>query len=78
MPRRSVKKDKVKTIPKAKRKVIIMCICICLMLFSVVQVYFLARYTLGLEVSSGNMAIYNWVLKLVSYDEFDKQVEEAK
>ena len=77
MPR-SIREEKVKTIPKAKRKLITMVICICLMLFSVVQVYYLARYTFGLEVSSNNMAVYNWVLKLVSYDETDKQSEEAK
>jgi len=73
MPKRNVKKENVKAIPNARRKLMTMVICICLMLFSLVQVYYLARYTLGLEVSNGEMAVYNWVLKLVSYDETDKQ-----
>lgn len=78
MSRRNVKEEKVKTIPNARRKLIIMVICICLMLFSMVQVYYLARYTFGLEVSSSNMAVYNWVLKLVSYDGTDEQSEDVK
>lgn len=68
MSRRGVKEE-VKIIPNAKRKLITMMICIVLMVFSITQVYYLARYTLGLEVSSNNMAVYNWVLKLVSSDE---------
>ena len=69
MSRRSVKEEQVKTIPNAKRKLITMIVCLVIMLFSVTQVYYLARYTLGLEVYSRNMAVYNWILKLVSYDE---------
>lgn len=69
MSKKSVKEEQVKTLPKAKRKLITMIICIVIMVFSVTQVYYLARYTLGLEVSSKNMALYNWVLKLVSYEE---------
>lgn len=77
MPRRSEKENKVRTIPNAKRKLITMVICICIMLFSVLQVYYLARYTFGLEVSKCNMSVYNWVLKLISYDETNNQSEET-
>lgn len=73
MSRRSVKEEQVKTIPNAKRKLITMIICLVIMLFTVTQVYYLARYTLGLEVSSKNMAVYNWVLKLVSYEETENE-----
>ena len=75
MPRRSVKEENIKTIPNAKKKLITMLICICLMVFSVVQVYYLTKYTLGLEVSKYDMAVYNWVLKLVSHDGTDKSSE---
>ena len=81
MSRRSVKEEQVKMLPNAKRKLITMIICIVVMVFSITQVYYLARYTLGLEVSSKNMAVYNWVLKLVSYDEVEDEnldYEEAK
>jgi len=81
MSRRSVKREKVKTVPNAKRKLITMIVCLVIMVFSVTQVYYLARYTLGLEVSSKNMAVYNWVLKLVSYDEVEDEnldYEDAK
>lgn len=69
MPQKIIKEEKIKTIPNAKKKLIIMITSVCLMVFSVFQVCFLARYTLGLEVSNSNMAIYNWILKLVSSDE---------
>jgi len=75
MPRRCAKEEKIKVVHNAKRKLVIMVICICLMMFSVMQVYYLTRYTFGLEVSSRDMAVYNWVLKLVSYDETDKLIE---
>lgn len=73
MSRRSVKEEQVKAIPNAKFKLITMIICIVLMVFSITQVYYLARYTLGLKVSSNNMTVYNWVLKLVSYDKNTKE-----
>ena len=81
MSRRSVKEEQVKMLPNAKRKLITMIICIVVMVFSITQVYYLAIYTLVLEVSSKNMAVYNWVLKLVSYDEVEDEnldYEEAK
>ena len=69
MTRRSVNEKQIKTVPNAKRKLILMIVCIVLMVFSVSQVYYLVRYTFGLEVSSKDMAVYNWFLKLVTYDE---------
>lgn len=66
MPKKEEKQNNIKTIPKAKRKLIIMIISITLMVFSVVQVYNLTRYTFGLEVSKSDMVVYNFILKLVS------------
>lgn len=68
MSRKNVKDNNVKTIPNAKRKLIIMIVSIVLMVFSATQVYNLTRYTLGLEVSKSDMAVYNFILKLVTYD----------
>ena len=57
--------NKIKIIPNAKKKLILMLVCFCLMVFSVVQVVNLARYTLGFNVSESDMVVYNWIVKLV-------------
>ena len=59
---------KTKPVPNAMLKLICMFLSLALMVFSVTQVYYLLKYTLGHEVSKEDMAVYNWVVKLVSYD----------
>ena len=76
MPRRCIKEQKIKS--NAKVKLTVMIICVGLMLFSIMQVYYLAKYTLGLEVSSREMAVYNWVNKLVSFEWHDDTGEYTK
>lgn len=66
MSRRNIKENNVKVMPKAKRKLIIMFVSVALMFFSVIQVYNLTRYTLGLEVTKGQMYVYRFVLDLVT------------
>lgn len=61
--------SKLKEVPKAKAKLIGMLISIVLMVFSVLQVYYLALYTFGREISEDKLAVYKWVVKLVNYDE---------
>lgn len=76
MTRKGNNTEHIKTIPNAKRKLVIMIISIGFMIFSVTQVYYLAKYTLGYQISSENMAVYNWVLGLVTYDaETDQSVD---
>ena len=76
MPRRCIKEQKIKS--NVKVKLTVMIICVGLMLFSIMQVYYLAKYTLGLEVSSREMAVYNWVNKLVSFEWHDDTGEYTK
>lgn len=73
MSKKCINNKEIKTIPNAKKKIIIMIISISIMVFSILQVYNLIRYTFGLEVSKSDMAIYNWVLKLVTYEETDNK-----
>ncbi len=61
--------SKLKEVPNAKAKLIGMLISIALMVFSVTQVYYLALYTFGREISEDKLAVYKWVVKLVNYDE---------
>ena len=53
----------------AKRQLVIMIISIVLMVFSITQVYYLARYTLGYEVDQKDMSVYTWFYKLLEAPE---------
>ena len=72
MPRRNSKDRENITTPKlkpgAKKSLVIMIISVALMIFSVIQVYHLARYTLGLEVTQQDMKVYRWVYMLLEKD----------
>jgi hypothetical protein len=68
--------SKLKEVPNAKAKLIGMLISIALMVFSVLQVYYLAMYTFGREISEDKLAVYKWVVKLVNYDEKTNNVEQ--
>lgn len=68
--------SKLKEVPNAKSKLIGMLISIALMVFSVLQVYYLAMYTFGREISEDKLAVYKWVVKLVNYDEKTNNVEQ--
>jgi hypothetical protein len=68
--------SKLKEVPNAKAKLIVMLISIALMVFSVLQVYYLAMYTFGREISEDKLAVYKWVVKLVNYDEKTNNVEQ--
>ena len=54
--------------PGAKRRLVIMIISVVLMVFSVVQVYHLARYTFGMKVSQDDIKVYRWVYMLLEGD----------
>ena len=68
--------SKLKEVPNAKAKLIGMLISIALMVFSILQVYYLAMYTFGREISEDKLAVYKWVVKLVNYDEKTNNVEQ--
>ena len=68
--------SKLKEVPNAKAKLIGMLISIALMVFSVSQVYYLAMYTFGREISEDKLAVYKWVVKLVNYDEKTNNIEQ--
>lgn len=53
----------------AKRQLVIMIISIVLMVFSITQVYYLARYTLGYEVEQKDLKVYTWFYKLLEAPE---------
>lgn len=57
----TTKKKKIKT---SKKKLIIMFISVFLMIFSITQVYYLAKYTLGHEVAADKLGVYKWVYML--------------
>ena len=69
MPRRNSQNKegnvKPKLKPGAKKQLVIMIISIVLMVFSVVQVYYLARYTFGFDVTQNEMKVYRWVYMLL-------------
>lgn len=48
-----------------KKKLIIMFIAVFLMIFSITQVYYLAKYTLGREVPADKLSVYRWVCMLL-------------
>lgn len=49
----------------AKRQLIIMLLSIALMFFSLSQVYYLTKYTLGQNVSSEKLKVYRWIRLLL-------------
>lgn len=55
--------------PGAKKQLIIMLISVILMIFTVTQVYYLAKYTLGYEVSAEKLRVYRWVSMLMKDSE---------
>ena len=50
----------------AKVQLVLMLISIILMVFSITQVYYLARYTFGLEVEQKHLSVYRWVTMLLN------------
>ena len=60
----------------AKKQLIAMIVSVALMIFSVFQVYYLARYTLGYEISPNKLKVYRWVQLLVSGDTNKDQTAE--
>ncbi len=50
--------------PGAKKQLVIMLISIILMIFTVTQVYYLTKYTLGYEVPAEKLRVYRWVSML--------------
>lgn len=55
--------------PGAKKQFIIMLISIVLMIFTVTQVYYLAKYTLGYNVPAEKLRVYRWVNMLMQDSE---------
>ncbi len=55
--------------PGAKKQLVIMLISIVLMIFTVTQVYYLAKYTLGYEVPAEKLRVYRWVSMLLQDSE---------
>ena len=55
--------------PGAKKQLIVMLISIILMIFTVTQVYYLAKYTLGYEVPAEKLRVYRWVSMLLKDSE---------
>ena len=49
----------------AKARLVIMIISVVLMIFSVTQVYYLSKFTLGYEVPKEKLNLYIWVCKLM-------------
>ena len=49
----------------AKKQIVIMLISIAFMVFSVTQVYYLAKYTLGHDVPQEKLKVYRWVCMLL-------------
>jgi len=71
--RRGSEQSEPKMKTGAKKQLIIMLISIALMVFSVTQVYYLAKYTLGHEVPQEKLRVYKWVCMLL---EGDTAIEE--
>ena len=64
--RRAVQENEPKMKKGAKKQLIIMIISVILMIFSVVQVYYLARYTFGFQVKESHLKVYKWVYMLLN------------
>ena len=67
--RRGAKPNTTTLKPGAKKQLVIMLISIALMIFTVTQVYYLARYTLGYEVTAEKLSVYRWVSMLMQDSE---------
>ena len=65
----------VKHVKGAGKKLVFMLVSVAFMVFCVCQVYYLAKYTLGHEISEDKMAVYTWVKKLTSTDMTSQDVE---
>ena len=63
--RRGVEKNELKMKAGAKKQLAIMLISVVLMVFSVTQVYYLAKYTLGYDVPQEKLKVYRWVCMLL-------------
>lgn len=68
-------KTETKHVKGAGKKLIFMFVSIALMVFCICQVYYLAKYTLGHEISEDKMAVYTWVKKLTSGDNAEENIE---
>ena len=55
--------------PGAKKQLIIMLISVILMIFTVAQVYYLTKYTLGYDVPAEKLRVYRWVSMLMQDSE---------
>ena len=66
--RRGSETQTTKLKKNAKIKLVIMIISVILMFFSITQVYYLAKYTLGHEVAPKKLKVYRWVQLLLSGD----------
>lgn len=49
----------------AKKQLVVMLISVVLMFFSLTQVYYLAKYTLGYDVPQEKLKVYRWVCMLL-------------
>jgi len=56
---------KKKKTENPKKKLIIMFIAVFLIIFSITQVYYLAKYTFGREVPADKLGVYRWVCMLL-------------
>lgn len=63
--RRVVEKNRTKLKSGAKTQLAIMIISVVLMVFSVTQVYYLTKYTLGYDVPYEKLKVYRWVCMLL-------------
>lgn len=54
---------------RSKKQLVIMLISVAVMVFTIVQVYYLAQYTLGREISSEKLSVYRWVNLLINGDQ---------
>ncbi|MBQ8043749.1 MAG: hypothetical protein IJ272_06335 [Clostridia bacterium] len=63
--RRGAQQNEPKMKASAKKQFVIMLISIALMVFSVTQVYYLAKYTLGHDVPQEKLKVYRWVCMLL-------------
>ena len=63
--RRGSEKKGTKMKKGAKKQLIIMIISVVIMIFSVMQVYHLTKYTLGHNVPQEKLKVYRWVYMLL-------------
>lgn len=66
--RRGSMREESKAKKSAKKQLIIMIISVALMIFSVTQVYYLTRYTLGHDVPQEKLRVYKWIYMLFEGD----------